>query len=149
MALNSTEEWQQQAEPWMLDTIRQSEPPEQLSDTLVNEAWASVYYFFAKSEYNTENVDFIAAVDDFKRSGSMDMAKQIYNRFVPGGAPEQINISSDTRTNLEGIFKDQEEPVGPPNLYEAAYDEIYRLVQSDSYARFKRVASQAHEDLNA
>lgn len=149
MTLNSTAEWKAQGDDWMLERMRDVAAPGTLEECLSDEGWASIYYFFSKSEYNTENVDFLAKVDQFNRTGDMNLAKQIYDEHVREGAPAQVNLAGSNRSPLDEIFAGQDEPVGPPNLFDGARDEIYRMTNADSYERFKRTAAQVQTDLAA
>ncbi len=147
MPLETPDQWKAEMEPWMLEIVKDRTIPSSLEDCLKDEGWATIYYFFAKANYVTENLDFLAKVDEFGRNGNMDLAKQIYQEHVREGSAAQVNLSGGNRGALDDIFKDQDEPIGPPDLFDASRREIYGLTNTDSYTRFVRFATETQKVL--
>jgi len=147
--LEKAEQWKAEAPEWMVERIRDVNPPGELSGCLADEGWAGVYQFFAANNYVTENLDFLAKVQAFQSNGSMDLAKQIYEQHGKAGSPQEVNLSSTNRSALAEIFDDEDEPIGPPNLYDAAYAEIYSMTNNDSYKRFVGICGTVQTELAA
>lgn len=149
MPLEKTSDWKDQAEPAMLEQLEKGLAPETLSACRADQQWLRTYRFFAEKNLVTENLDFLEEVEEFRRTGDMTLAKKIYEEYVPSRAQRQLNLSVSNRTALEEIFEDEDEPIGPPSLFEMSYEEIYKLTDTDSYKRFKKITGDVGKDLAA
>ncbi|XP_040831547.1 regulator of G-protein signaling 6 isoform X7 [Ochotona curzoniae] len=98
---------------------------------------------FLESEFSSENLRFWLAVQDLKKQPLQDVAKrveEIWQEFLAPGAPSAINLDSHSYEITSQNVKD-----GGRHTFEDAQEHIYKLMKSDSYARFLR--SNAYQDL--
>ncbi|KAM5272949.1 regulator of G-protein signaling 6 isoform 5-T5 [Ctenodactylus gundi] len=98
---------------------------------------------FLESEFSSENLRFWLAVQDLKKQPLQDVARrveEIWQEFLAPGAPSAINLDSHSYEITSQNVKD-----GGRYTFEDAQEHIYKLMKSDSYARFLR--SNAYQDL--
>ncbi|KAM4831470.1 regulator of G-protein signaling 6 isoform 8-T8 [Urocitellus parryii] len=98
---------------------------------------------FLESEFSSENLRFWLAVQDLKKQPLQDVAKrveEIWQEFLAPGAPSAINLDSHSYEITSQNVKD-----GGRYTFEDAQEHIYKLMKSDSYARFLR--SNAYQDM--
>ncbi|XP_073923733.1 regulator of G-protein signaling 6 isoform X4 [Castor canadensis] len=98
---------------------------------------------FLESEFSSENLRFWLAVQDLKKQPLQDVARrveEIWQEFLAPGAPSAINLDSHSYEITSQNVKD-----GGRHTFEDAQEHIYKLMKSDSYARFLR--SNAYQDL--
>uniref|UniRef100_A0A8C5PTL2 Regulator of G protein signaling 6 n=1 Tax=Leptobrachium leishanense TaxID=445787 RepID=A0A8C5PTL2_9ANUR len=98
---------------------------------------------FVESEFSSENLRFWLVVQDLKKQPLHEVPKrveEIWQEFLAPGAQSAINLDSHS-------FERTSQNVKDPGRYtfEDAQEHIYKLMKSDSYARFLR--SQAYQDL--
>nr|XP_020484083.1 regulator of G-protein signaling 6-like [Labrus bergylta]XP_020484089.1 regulator of G-protein signaling 6-like [Labrus bergylta] len=134
---------------WDLETSK--EPSQQrvkkwgfsLDEALKDPAGQDLFLKFLESEFSSENLRFWLAVQDLKRMPQQDVAQRaqdIWTEFLAEGAPSSINLDSHSYERTSQNLKD------PGRYsYEDAQDHIYKLMKSDSYARFLR--SNIYQDL--
>ncbi|XP_076128932.1 regulator of G-protein signaling 6-like [Alosa pseudoharengus] len=114
-----------------------------LDEALKDPAGRDQFLRFLESEFSSENLLFWLAVQDLKRRPLQEVASRaqdIWQEFLAEGAPRSINLDSHSYERTSQNLKD-------PGRYsfEDAQDHIYKLMKSDSYARFLR--SNAYQDL--
>uniref|UniRef100_A0A670I5J2 Regulator of G protein signaling 6 n=1 Tax=Podarcis muralis TaxID=64176 RepID=A0A670I5J2_PODMU len=98
---------------------------------------------FLESEFSSENLRFWLAVQDLKKQPLQDVAtrvEDIWQEFLAPGAQSAINLDSHSYEITSQNVKDPGR-----YTYEDAQEHIYKLMKSDSYARFLR--SNAYQDL--
>ncbi|KAJ6667226.1 hypothetical protein lerEdw1_017204, partial [Lerista edwardsae] len=98
---------------------------------------------FLESEFSSENLRFWLAVQDLKKQPLQDVAvraEEIWQEFLAPGAQSAINLDSHSYEITSQNVKDPGR-----YTYEDAQEHIYKLMKSDSYARFLR--SNAYQDL--
>lgn len=87
---------------------------------------------------------FVAAATDdrvMERSASIMLdrmkmaADAIYGEYVADSAPQQINIRSSVRKAIDARRKADDID---STLYDAAQEEIYKLMEKDNFARFRK-----------
>uniref|UniRef100_A0A8C4WSX6 Regulator of G protein signaling 7 n=1 Tax=Eptatretus burgeri TaxID=7764 RepID=A0A8C4WSX6_EPTBU len=98
---------------------------------------------FLESEFSSENLRFWLAVQDLKRRPLREVparAAEIWQEFLAPGAPSAINLDSRS-------YDRTQQNVREPGRYtfEDAQEHIYKLMRSDSYARFLR--SSVYQEL--
>ncbi|XP_030213039.1 regulator of G-protein signaling 6 isoform X1 [Gadus morhua] len=98
---------------------------------------------FLESEFSSENLRFWLAVQELKRRPLQEVAsraQEIWQEFLAEGAPSSINLDSHSYERTSQNLKD-------PGRYsfEDAQEHIFKLMKSDSYARFLR--SNIYQDL--
>ncbi|TWW68728.1 Regulator of G-protein signaling 6 [Takifugu flavidus] len=143
--------------PWLSDDpslweLEASKEPSQqrvkkwgfsLEEALKDPAGQELFLKFLESEFSSENLRFWLAVQDLKRMPQHDVTQRvedIWAEFLAEGAPSPINLDSHSYERTSQNLKD------PGRYsYEDAQDHIYKLMKSDSYARFLR--SNVYQDL--
>uniref|UniRef100_H2V954 Regulator of G protein signaling 6 n=1 Tax=Takifugu rubripes TaxID=31033 RepID=H2V954_TAKRU len=114
-----------------------------LEEALKDPAGQELFLKFLESEFSSENLRFWLAVQDLKRMPQHDVTQRvedIWAEFLAEGAPSPINLDSHSYERTSQNLKD------PGRYsYEDAQDHIYKLMKSDSYARFLR--SNVYQDL--
>lgn len=108
---------------------------ESLEALLTNQYGVAVFRHFLRSEFSEENLDFWLAVERFKKTRPLKMATKaakICDEFISTNAARQVNVDSSVReaTNHSlslGIC---------PASFQLAQDQIFALMETDSYPRF-------------
>ncbi|XP_051923847.1 regulator of G-protein signaling 3-like isoform X2 [Hippocampus zosterae] len=111
---------------------------ESLKALLANQYGLAVFRHFLRSEYSEENLDFWLAAEKFKQTcplGKMaDRAKKIYEEFISCGASRQVNVDSNVRELTQRSLRLGAETAS----FQLAQDQIFSLMEADSYPRFLR-----------
>uniref|UniRef100_A0A6Q2XIK7 Regulator of G protein signaling 6 n=1 Tax=Esox lucius TaxID=8010 RepID=A0A6Q2XIK7_ESOLU len=114
-----------------------------LEEALKDPAGRDAFLKFLESEFSSENLRFWLAVQDLKRRPLENVAaraQEIWQEFLAEGAPSSINLDSHSYERTSYNLKD------PGRYsYEDAQEHIFKLMKSDSYARFLR--SNIYQDL--
>uniref|UniRef100_A0AAV2JBS9 Regulator of G-protein signaling 6 n=1 Tax=Knipowitschia caucasica TaxID=637954 RepID=A0AAV2JBS9_KNICA len=116
-----------------------------LEEALKDPAGRDMFLKFLESEFSSENPGkiFWLAVQDLKRRPLQEVAsraQEIWQEFLAEGAPSSINLDSHSYERTSHNLKD------PGRYsYEDAQEHIFKLMKSDSYARFLR--SNIYQDL--
>ncbi|KAJ0008910.1 hypothetical protein NQD34_016325 [Periophthalmus magnuspinnatus] len=114
-----------------------------LEEALKDPAGRDMFLKFLESEFSSENLRFWLAVQDLKRRPLQEVssrAHEIWQEFLAEGAPSPINLDSHSYERTSQNLKD------PGRYsYEDAQEHIFKLMKSDSYARFLR--SNIYQDL--
>uniref|UniRef100_A0A8C2RA69 RGS domain-containing protein n=1 Tax=Capra hircus TaxID=9925 RepID=A0A8C2RA69_CAPHI len=143
--------------PWISDDITlwdiemSKEPSQQrvkrwgfsFDEILKDQVGRDQFLRFLESEFSSENLRFWLAVQDLKKQPLQDVARrveEIWQEFLAPGAPSAINLDSHSYEITSQNVKD-----GGRYTFEDAQEHIYKLMKSDSYARFLR--SSAYQDL--
>ncbi|KAH1170941.1 hypothetical protein KIL84_006559, partial [Mauremys mutica] len=143
--------------PWISDDstlwdIEMSKEPSQqrvkrwgfsIDEVLKDPVGRDLFLRFLESEFSSENLRFWLAVQDLKRQPLQDVAtrvEEIWQEFLAPGAQSPINLDSHS-------YERTSQNVQDPGRYtfEDAQEHIYKLMKSDSYARFLR--SNTYQDL--
>ncbi|KAM4541390.1 regulator of G-protein signaling 6-like isoform 2-T2 [Fundulus diaphanus] len=114
-----------------------------LEEALKDPVGRDQFLRFLESEFSSENLRFWLAVQDLKRRPLQEVstrAQEIWQEFLAEGAPSSINLDSHSYERTSQNLKD-------PGRYsfEDAQEHIFKLMKSDSYARFLR--SNIYQDL--
>ncbi|KAF7654799.1 hypothetical protein LDENG_00064630 [Lucifuga dentata] len=114
-----------------------------LEEALKDPAGRDQFLRFLESEFSSENLRFWLAVQELKRRPLQEVpsrAQEIWQEFLAEGAPSSINLDSHSYERTSQNLKD-------PGRYsfEDAQEHIFKLMKSDSYARFLR--SNIYQDL--
>ncbi|KAM3871133.1 regulator of G-protein signaling 6-like isoform 5-T5 [Diretmus argenteus] len=114
-----------------------------LEEALKDPAGRDQFLKFLESEFSSENLRFWLEVQELKRRPLQEVAsraQEIWQEFLAEGAPSSINLDSHSYERTSQNLKD-------PGRYsfEDAQEHIFKLMKSDSYARFLR--SNIYQDL--
>ncbi|XP_050831396.1 regulator of G-protein signaling 6 isoform X6 [Serinus canaria] len=143
--------------PWISDDaalwdIEMSKEPSQqrvkrwgfsMDEVLKDPVGRDQFLRFLESEFSSENLRFWLAVQDLKKRPLQDVTtrvEEIWQEFLAPGAQSAINLDSHSYEKTSQNVKDPGR-----YTYEDAQEHIYKLMKSDSYARFLR--SNAYQDL--
>lgn len=109
---------------------------ESLETLLTNQYGVAVFRHFLRSEFSEENLDFWLAVETFKRTRPFSkmaaQAKKIYDEFISPSALRQVNVDSFVRGSTNYSLSVD---LGPAS-FQLAQDQIFNLMETDSYPRF-------------
>ncbi|XP_067894271.1 regulator of G-protein signaling 6 [Heterodontus francisci] len=112
-------------------------------EVLKDPAGREQFLKFLESEFSSENLRFWLAAEDLKKRPLLevpDKVQETWQEFLAPGAPSAINLDSHSYEITSQNVKD-------PGRYtfEDAQEHIYKLMKSDSYARFLR--SSGYQEL--
>lgn len=132
---NSLEKALRNNRPSAQEVLRWAESLEAL---LTNQYGLAVFRHFLRSEFSEENLDFWLTVERFKKirplSKMAARAVKIYDEFISTDAARQVNVDSSVRE-----LTNQSLRLGVnPASFQLAQDQIFGLMESDSYPRFLR-----------
>lgn len=103
---------------------------------LSNKYGMAVFRHFLRSEFSEENLDFWLAVEKYKKTRAPTKmaarAHSIFNEFIATSATRQVNVDSSVR---EVTNQKLRQAPGPAS-FQPAQEQIYCLMESDSYPRF-------------
>ncbi|XP_049435747.1 regulator of G-protein signaling 3-like [Epinephelus fuscoguttatus] len=111
---------------------------ESLEALLTNQYGLAVFRHFLRLEFSEENLDFWLAVERFKRTHPLSKmaarAAKIYDEFISTNAARQVNMDSSVRESTNQSLR-----LGvSPASFQLAQDQIFSLMETDSYPRFLR-----------
>ena len=117
-----------------------------LSHLLDSNQGAAAFGAQLQKEYSGENLAFWQAVrayraltDDAER---LRRAREVAAEFVEEGAPSQVNLPSSVASALGAALKESERAAeAPAGLFDRASDEIFSLMEKDTFSRFKADAA--------
>ncbi|XP_041718020.1 regulator of G-protein signaling 20-like isoform X1 [Coregonus clupeaformis] len=99
---------------------------------------------FLRTEFSEENIRFWLACEDLKKETNktvvQEKVRQIYEDFISILSPKEVSLDSRVR---DVINKNMLEPTS--HTFEDAQQQIYTLMQRDSYPRYMN--STAYADL--
>ncbi|XP_070689136.1 regulator of G-protein signaling 3-like [Pempheris klunzingeri] len=132
---NSLEKALRNNRPSTREVLRWAESLEAL---LTNQYGLAVFRHFLRSEFSEENLDFWLAVEKFKSARPLNKmaarAAKIYDEFISTNAARQVNVDSSVRE-----LTNQSLHLGVnPATFQLAQDQIFGLMETDSYPRFIR-----------
>jgi hypothetical protein len=118
-------------------------------EEILSGPWEGIFHAFAGKEFNAENLDFLRDVEKWEASKDPAEAVALYKKYVPPGAPTQVNLPDWARSELvaEHDSGQMERAPANPFLFDTARKEIIKLIKSDTYLRFKSTASKAQEKM--
>ncbi|XP_077320725.1 regulator of G-protein signaling 6 isoform X2 [Lithobates pipiens] len=114
-----------------------------LDEVLKDPVGREQFLRFLESEFSSENLRFWLVVQDLKKQPLQEVPKrveEIWQEFLAPGAQSAINLDSHSFEKTSQNVKD-----AGRYTFEDAQEHIYKLMKSDSYARFLR--SNAYQDL--
>ncbi|KAM8760934.1 regulator of G-protein signaling 3-like isoform 1-T1 [Acanthopagrus schlegelii] len=132
---NSLEKALRNNRPSTKEVLRWAESLEAL---LTNQYGLAVFRHFLRSEFSEENLDFWLAVETFKRTRPLSKmaarAVKLYEEFISTSAARQVNVDSTVRESTNQSLRLGVNPAS----FQLAQDQIFSLMETDSYPRFLR-----------
>ncbi|XP_037536718.1 regulator of G-protein signaling 3 [Nematolebias whitei] len=132
---NSLEKALRNNRPSLGEVLRWAESLEAL---LTNQYGVAVFRHFLRSEFSEENLDFWLAVETFKSTRPFSKmaakAEKIFNEFISSNAVRQVNVDSFVRESTNQSLRFEVNPAS----FQLAQDQIFTLMETDSYPRFLR-----------
>ncbi|XP_035854931.1 regulator of G-protein signaling 3-like isoform X2 [Sander lucioperca] len=132
---NSLEKALRNNRPSTREVLRWAESLEAL---LTNQYGLAVFRHFLRSEFSEENLDFWLAAETFKRTRPLSKmaarAAKIYDEFISTNAARQVNVDSSVRESTKQALRLGVNVAS----FQLAQDQIFSLMESDSYPRFLR-----------
>ena len=111
-----------------------------LDHLLVTDHGAAAFEAQLTKEYSEENLAFWQAVRAYREieDGAERLAKEkeLEEEFVTEGSMRQVNLPSGIYSTLVKALKDCITEA-PPDVFDAASEEIFKLMERDTFARFK------------
>lgn len=97
---------------------------------------------FLEAEHSDENFTFYLDVDKFRDTKDEDrnhLAIYIRERYIQPDSIKEVNLPANIRdTIIERLSKLAPEEIVPTTFFDAAWEEIMRLMTKDSFPRFKK-----------
>lgn len=126
-------------------TLRVMRANAELSHLLAHSVGLSTFQSFLKRNLAQENIEFWIATNDFKendiytdKKAALSRAHEMYHLYCKEVAENQVNIPCKIRTDIEKTLEKSADIEMNKNIFDAAQNEIYKLMVRDNYARFKR-----------
>jgi hypothetical protein len=125
--------------------------PSSLAEARAQELWRDLLQVYLEVELSPENLEFLEAVDDFKRQhsgGDAAAARVIYERFVKDNSPRQVNLGASDRNAVDAYFT----PTGDaasPTIFDAYYYGITELIKNDTWRRFADEVPKVRKEMGA
>ncbi|KAH9404533.1 termination of G-protein coupled receptor signaling pathway [Tyrophagus putrescentiae] len=108
----------------------------ELEDVLRDEQGLSCFKEFLKTEFSHENLEFWLRCNEFKKmDNKKEMKKccqEIYNKYIHLKGTHSVNIDHQARKMIEDSLKKPHQ-----NMFDMAMHQIFQLMQSDSFTRFR------------
>ncbi len=115
-----------------------------LHTLLVSNKGAAVFEEQLQMEFSDENLAFWQGVKAFKGLDDVEAraakARELEDTFIDDGAPRQVNLPGTIRAPLRELLKASRQPDSEPlplTAFDAASEEIFKLMERDTFARFK------------
>jgi hypothetical protein len=75
------------------------------SSIFTNEEVNKCFYNHLVEERNTESLNFIMEVENYKNEKTIEKIKKIYEKFILEESKEEINVSSSEKRELLKVYK--------------------------------------------
>ena len=113
-----------------------------LNTLLISNKGAAFFGEQLALEFSDENLAFWQAVTEYKATEDgaerVKKALALEREFVEDGAERQVNLPSSIRQPLLAALKASSVDAPPdPSVFDAASTEIFKLMERDTFARFK------------
>jgi hypothetical protein len=151
MALKTGEQWKAHKDVTteLYTKLITTDRPETLEDLRTDPEWTALFWVWLDDEFSTENLEFLEAVDEFKRlhsGGDADAALVIFERFVKKESPREVNIPSDQRGFVTAKFAlSAPEPPSQVDIFDVCYQEVFEMMSNDTWRRFYKTVDEVRE----
>lgn len=133
---------------------RVSDDPTSLDTYLENHHVSSIFKEYTGKSFTMESVDFLQAVRHFRKKPTLEMAEEIFDRYVAEDAPQMINLEMGhegykqyidevreaidrAREDVSRMRSKREKEARLRTIFDPQYEKIYHLVESDIFPRFR------------
>ena len=152
MPLTTMRDWKgdPNVTPTMFDYLTFEAVPDSLGNLRRDQTWTQLFYAYLLSAYTTENLEFLEAVEDFKRqypNGDPDEARTIFALFVKEGSDKEVNLPFALRSEVATKLAPDAPPAGA-DIFDASYTEIVRLTTADIVPRFIKIVNDVKKEAN-
>ncbi|GMH71300.1 hypothetical protein TrLO_g1923 [Triparma laevis f. longispina] len=118
-----------------------------------NDAAKKIMKDHMASEYTEENGRFYEAVNEWKKleAPTVEETEAIIDMYIRVGSEQQVNISSSMANSCVEMLstaKTSGNPV-PKDIFDASHTEIYKIIDKDSFSRFKKNDDEIDKLCNA
>jgi len=121
------------------DRIKNLEEKAEFDSEFAVESFRKDLLEFCKREVNSENVEFLIALLEYKSlpfNLRADRKMNIFNKFLKIGAQNQLNISKEISDRIEHKIKKSK--TADTDLFEHVEDLVKAMIIQDIYPRFKK-----------
>jgi len=111
-----------------------------LSDVLASTLGYNYFFAHLLNEFSEENLICWKAIEVLRRNTSYQRMMDIYTKFIQEDAVLMVNIPGALRTSTINEVKDCNEQTSLQviqSIYNPVQVELFRLMQGDSFVRFK------------
>ncbi|XP_076822726.1 uncharacterized protein LOC143469057 [Clavelina lepadiformis] len=114
-------------------------PSDLLKKVLQNKDACNAFRNYLEREHSEENIDFWKEVEKYREKTKITLAEKIFNSYVVENAPKEVNITHETKSWTKLQMRN-------PNfdVFDRAQNEVFVLMQKDSFARFCSSVTQHH-----
>jgi hypothetical protein len=110
----------------------------QLESVLADEALRHQFREYLCHHFCEESLDFWVACQEFERLPSAAAAQSLFDQFVAPSAPQEINVSYGTKERIRKMVEQKSaSDAALVRVFALAKREIFALLATDSFARFK------------
>jgi PAS domain S-box-containing protein len=127
------------------EKMKQMDSMFELDQNLEDEKYKARLYQFCQMEKNSENLEFLDAVKNYKRMNVKDRIEKqqvIFDTFIKLGSEKQLNISrelsEEMRHNLEGS-------IGASTIFDGIVRHVKTILVLDVLPRFKDTRTREKE----
>jgi regulator of G-protein signaling len=124
-------------EPKLTSALMTLPNPEALTTVLSTGKGAKAFADHLKNEHSSENLEFWAAVNKFKKNPTIEEATIIYQKYVSEDAEAQVNLSYSNLAKVKSAFASASID---GTTFDKAQEEIFLLMSKDNFQRFKKSA---------
>jgi len=122
-------------------TLRLLRGSSELKHLLSHSLGMSTFRTFLRKSVAEENLDFWIAANEFRTSSQgkdwmKTRAEEIFGQYCKESSEHQVNLPCSMRSSLQKAIEECD--FIKDDLFTPSIDEIYRLLERDNYARFKR-----------
>jgi PAS domain-containing protein len=116
--------------------VRRMQEIRAFDDRMMSEEFRTQFKDFCKREKNDENIDFIAAVNEYKSQSAkerIEMQHEILQTFISEGSSRELNIDKELRKEIE---KRVGESVGDVSVFDKVVETIKTTIILDILPRY-------------
>jgi hypothetical protein len=140
MPFETLDEWVAYASNDILEVIKQGSPPSTWDECRGTE-WEPVLVFFCENTYCGEDLYFLWAVSEYRRSSDVVMAEEIIENIIYGSQP--LNLYSETSAPIDNWYQKEDHDL-KVDLFDDAEREVLDSF-SGMYSHFQSAVGNARQ----